>query len=436
VSQPPPRAADARQRPSASGSSSASSVRRPGRPDRDHAWELATGAAGSPSDASCTRSILQLLPAPEATQLPTYWAGCGYRTRGGIVAGTLFVLPRSRSSRRCVDATCAGHVPAIARRALGREAGVVANRPARRLSHRQAARCAIRCCGDRPSRRFVALEGFDVSRSRRSSRRGARRCRTAARRNHVRSPEASTTSSGDGAHARAVIDDDTPDAAARALVCRRFVAVVAVFVAIWGAAFVRSSRRSARTGRWPPWDGIFNKAALVTFGGRLRWCSRKFVSARRYRRKAGFHASQISDGRSRSGETTPGPLIMVSRSSVRRRMTQRRSDRRAGRSRRCGARVAIRSSRSCRRSCSSSPAGRSRGIARQRPCDRSAHSESRRRGRRRRGEPGRVFGVHVFWPGGFAPAQPRTGLGRRLVDSLAERPPAALVSRLFRAGVA
>ena len=68
-----------------------------------------------------------LLPGPEATQLATYLGWLLHRTRGGLVAGTLFVLPSL-----AILSTLAwiylrwGHVPAIAGALSGVKPVVVA----------------------------------------------------------------------------------------------------------------------------------------------------------------------------------------------------------------------------------------------------------------------------------------------------------------------
>src|SRR6187551_3833542 len=53
-------------------------------------------------------SYCMLLPGPEAQQLATYIGWLLHGTRGGLVAGTLFILPGFTASSRCRSRTCSG----------------------------------------------------------------------------------------------------------------------------------------------------------------------------------------------------------------------------------------------------------------------------------------------------------------------------------------
>src|SRR5579871_3500607 len=68
-----------------------------------------------------------LLPGPEAQQLATYIGWLMHRTRGGLAAGTLFVLPGAVAimALSIVYATC-GAVPAVAALFFGLKSAVLA----------------------------------------------------------------------------------------------------------------------------------------------------------------------------------------------------------------------------------------------------------------------------------------------------------------------
>ena len=70
-------------------------LRRPGRPDRGHAPHPGRGEALDRRErGSCTRSTTACCcPGPEAQQLAVYIGWLLHQTAGGLVAGTLFVLP-------------------------------------------------------------------------------------------------------------------------------------------------------------------------------------------------------------------------------------------------------------------------------------------------------------------------------------------------------
>ena len=207
-----------------------------------------------------------LLPGPEAQQLATYLGWLLHRTRGGIVAGTLFVLPSL-----AILSTLAwiylrwGHVPAIAGALSGVKPVVVAIvlhaawRIGRRtLRHPLLWAIAVAA--------FVALEGFDVPFP--AIVVGAALAGAALARVEPRAFSGSIGhASGGGAHAPAVIDDDTPTPPHARWSARRFVAVVAVFVAIWGAAFGALVATFGANGTLAAMGWFFTKAALVTFGG-------------------------------------------------------------------------------------------------------------------------------------------------------------------------
>ena len=207
-----------------------------------------------------------LLPGPEATQLAVYLGWLLHRTRGGVVAGTLFVLP----SLAILIALSwiylrYGQVAAIAGALWAIKPAIVA------IVLHAAWRVGRRALGHPllwaiAATAFVALQVFDlpfpaiIVTAALAGVAGARVV-----------PAAFTARGGhaaDGApHLRAVIDDDTPPPAHARWSRARFASTIAVFVAIWAGAFASIAVLPAADGTLVAMTWLFTKAALVTFGG-------------------------------------------------------------------------------------------------------------------------------------------------------------------------
>lgn len=246
-----------------------------------------------------------LLPGPEAQQLATYSGWLLHKTWGGIVAGTLFVLPSAlmlwglswvyaaHGDVRWVAAVFDGLKPAvlavvggavlrIGKKALKNEVmwtlaalafvGIFFFKLPFPLLIFTAG--AIGFIGERCWRtKFMVLQGHD----------GKER-------------------------ARAVIDDEAEALAHTRPSWRRSVRVVAVCGALWWLPVVA-------IGAWLGFDhalfkqGVFfSKAALVTFGG--AYAVLPYVSQQAVEIHGWVSAPEMLDGLGLA-ETTPGPLIMV-----------------------------------------------------------------------------------------------------------------------------
>ena len=245
-----------------------------------------------------------LLPGPEATQLAVYLGWLLHRTWGGVVAGVLFVLP---SLAVLVALSWIymryGGVPAIASALGGVKPVVVAIvlHAAWRIGRRtlrHASLWAIALAA------FVALQVFEVPFPLIVA--GAALAGVALARVV---PHAFASSSAhaarDAAHAPAVIDDGTPTPAHARHSHRRLATVVAVFVAIWAIAF---GATLALGGTYAAMAWLFTKAALVTFGG--AYAVLPYIVQQAVEQHGWLTAAQMIDGLA-LGETTPGPLIMV-----------------------------------------------------------------------------------------------------------------------------
>lgn len=248
-----------------------------------------------------------LLPGPEATQLATYIGWLLHRTKGGIVAGVLFVLP---SLVLLIALSWIyvrfGKVPAIAAVLYGVKPAVVAivlaaawRIGSRALHHPILWIIAIAA--------FVALFAADVPfpfviaaaaligwiGGRITPRAFALTAHGAANRAHG---------------GPAVIDDDTPTPAHARYSHRGLFAMIAVFVAIWAAVVAGLFALQGWRGDLTQMAWFFTKAALVTFGG--AYAVLPYVVQGAVEDYGWLTAPQMIDGLA-LGESTPGPLIMI-----------------------------------------------------------------------------------------------------------------------------
>ncbi len=248
-----------------------------------------------------------LLPGPEAQQLATYIGWLMHRSRGGIVAGALFVLPSlfiliALSWIYLVF----GDVPVVAGLFYGIKPAVTA------LVLHAAHRIGTRALKNRwmwgiAAASFVAIFAFDtpfpaiVAAAGLIGWMGSKRW-----------PQVFALGGGHGGaikgYGPALIDDDTPTPEHAKFNTGRLVRVLAVGLVLWllgmGALVV-----------WHGWDAtlaqmgwFFTKAALLTFGG--AYAVLPYVYQGAVETFQWLSGPQMIDGLA-LGETTPGPLIMV-----------------------------------------------------------------------------------------------------------------------------
>ncbi len=230
-------------------------------------------------------NFCMLLPGPEAQQLATYIGWLLHRTRGGLVAGILFVLPSVFIlwALSFVYVT-RGQVPWIAAIFYGLKPAVMAIVAAAVI---RIGRKALRTIPLAPSRRRPSSpSSFCASPSPSSS---------AAQR------------SADCCSAPSRTPDKTPRPTQRPSI-RRMIGVGAAGVAIWWVPILL-------LGAWQGWDGtlfregvFFSKAAVVTFGG--AYAVLPYVAQQAVESHGWLQPGQMMDGLGLA-ETTPGPLIMV-----------------------------------------------------------------------------------------------------------------------------
>ena len=248
-----------------------------------------------------------VLPGPEAQQLATYLGWLMHRTAGGLVAGTLFVLPSLLLLIALSWAYLAwGHVPAVAGVLYGIKPAVTAIvvAAAVRIGTRAlkngwlwgiaaAAFVAIFALGV-PFPLIVVAAGLL----------GALGGRLAPARFAVGGGHGPAG----GAHHPAVIDDDTPTPPHARFTWARFGRVLGVTLALWGLAIGALALFVGPGAVLTQMAWFFTKAALLTFGGAYAVLPYVWQGAVEH-----FHwltPAQMIDGLA-LGETTPGPLMMV-----------------------------------------------------------------------------------------------------------------------------
>jgi chromate transporter len=249
-----------------------------------------------------------LLPGPEATQLAIYIGWLMHRTRGGLIAGALFILPSLViliilswiymvfGNTPIVAGVLYGIKPAIVAIVLaaGWRIGTRTLRNSWLIGLAIAAFLSIAVLGI-PFPLIVAgaaLTGWIGGRLR---------------------PEifrlgAGHTASREHAHMPALIDDETPTPEHARFSWRRFILAstigIGAGVAVWLllAASFGPQETLARIG-W-----FFTKAAMLTFGG--AYAVLPYLYQGSVENYQWLTPAQMIDGLA-LGETTPGPLIMI-----------------------------------------------------------------------------------------------------------------------------
>jgi len=248
-----------------------------------------------------------LLPGPEAQQLATYIGWLMHRTWGGIVAGALFVLP----SLFILIALSwiylrFGDVPVVAGLFYGIKPAVTALvlHAAHRIGTRALKHPAL---WGLAAAAFVAIFAFDTP--------FPAIVAAAAVIGHFggrHAPQVFAMGSGHGAakasYGPALIDDATPTPAHARFSRVHLAKVLAVGLALWGAAMAALVATQGLHATLAQMGWFFTKAALLTFGG--AYAVLPYVYQGAVDHHQWLTAPQMIDGLA-LGETTPGPLIMV-----------------------------------------------------------------------------------------------------------------------------
>ncbi len=230
-------------------------------------------------------NFCMLLPGPEAQQLATYIGWLLHRTRGGLVAGILFVLPSVVIlwALSWIYVAC-GQVPWIAAIFYGLKPAVMAIVAAAvirigRKSLRSVPLFVIAVAA------FIAISVF-----------------------HIPFPFVIASAALSGLLLRQEPSAEKIPRATQRPSLRRTIGIGAAGVAIWWLPILL-------LGAWQGWDGtlfregvFFSKAAVVTFGG--AYAVLPYVAQQAVETHGWLQTGQMMDGLGLA-ETTPGPLIMV-----------------------------------------------------------------------------------------------------------------------------
>lgn len=248
-----------------------------------------------------------LLPGPEAQQLATYIGWLMHRSRGGIVAGGLFVLPSLLILIGLSWIYMAyGHLTAIAGVLYGIKPAVTAIVifAAYRIGSRALKNWLLWTMA---ALAFLAIFLFDTPFPLIvliAAIFGAIGGKVA--------PQKFATGGGHGSakqsYGLALIDDDTPTPDHALFSWWGLAKVILAGTILWGGAIGFLCARYGWDGALTQMSWFFTKAALLTFGGAYAVLPYVYQGAVEH-----FHwltPQQMIDGLA-LGETTPGPLIMV-----------------------------------------------------------------------------------------------------------------------------
>ncbi len=252
-------------------------------------------------------NFCMVLPGPEAQQLATYIGWLMHRTRGGIVAGALFVLPSLFILIALSWVYIAfGQVPLVAGVFFGLKPAVAA------LVVHAAHRIGSRALKNRwlwaiAAAAFVAIFAFDLP--------FPLIVIGAALVGHFGgrlAPKYFALGGGHGAARQgfgpALIDDATPTPAHALFSRRRLAQVLVAGLGMWAVAMAGLLAVYGAEGTLTQMGWFFTKAALLTFGG--AYAVLPYVYQGAVEHHHWVSGAQMIDGLA-LGETTPGPLIMV-----------------------------------------------------------------------------------------------------------------------------
>jgi chromate transporter len=247
-----------------------------------------------------------VLPGPEATQLATYIGWMMHRTRGGVIAGGLFVLPSLAILTLLTWIYLVfGDVPLVAGLFYGIKPAVTAIVlfAAWRIGSRALRNWVLWTMSVAA---FVAIFAFDVPFPWIVLGAGV----IGYLGGRIAPMKFATGGHGPAGkrYGSALIDDTTPTPAHALFRWSRFVVVLAAFLAIWAGALGALVALFGWEGTLAQMGWFFTKAALLTFGG--AYAVLPYVYQGGVEHYQWLTATQMIDGLA-LGETTPGPLIMV-----------------------------------------------------------------------------------------------------------------------------
>lgn len=248
-----------------------------------------------------------MLPGPEAQQLATYIGWLMHGVKGGIMAGTLFVLP---SLFILIALTWIyltfGDVPAVAGILYGIKPAVTAIVvfAAYRIGARALKNGVLLSIA---AAAFVAIFAFNVPFPYIVLAAGI----IGYLGSHI-APDKFKAGGGHGASDKsfgpAIIDDHTPTPEHARFRWSRLITFIAAGLGLWAAIIGGLAATYGWQGVLTQMGWFFTKAALVTFGG--AYAVLPYVYQGGVEHYQWLTGTQMIDGLA-LGETTPGPLIMV-----------------------------------------------------------------------------------------------------------------------------
>ena len=248
-----------------------------------------------------------VLPGPEAQQLATYIGWLMHKTRGGLIAGGLFVLPSlfilmllSTIYMRF------GDVPAVAGVLYGIKPAVVA------IVLFAAYRIGLRALKNKALWAIAAASFLAITLLKLPF---PLIVGLAALIGYLGNRFVPILFASGGGHeaadksfGKAVIDDDTPTPAHAHFSWQSLVKYLLIGMAIWIAGMALLTALYGWQAVYTQLAWFFTKAALLTFGG--AYAVLPYVYQGAVTHYAWLTSTQMMDGLA-LGETTPGPLIMV-----------------------------------------------------------------------------------------------------------------------------
>ncbi len=252
-------------------------------------------------------NFCMVLPGPEAQQLVTYIGWLMHRTWGGIVAGSLFVLPSLFILIALSWVYMAlGEQPAVAAVLYGIKPAVTAIVvfAAYRIGSRMLKNPALWGIA---AAAFVAILAFNVPFPAIVIAAGMLGY-LGSRWRPAWFAAAGSHSADDARAGPAAIEDGAPTPAHVRFSRSWALCASAIGLAIWAVAMITLVAIFGWNGLLPTLGWFFTKAALLTFGG--AYAVLPYVLQGAVEKYQWLTATQMIDGLA-LGETTPGPLIMV-----------------------------------------------------------------------------------------------------------------------------
>jgi chromate transporter len=248
-----------------------------------------------------------LLPGPEAQQLATYLGWLMHKTRGGIAAGVLFVLPSLLILIILSWLYIAfGHLPLVASLFYGIKPAVTAIvlQAAHRIAGRTLNNRIVWCIA---AASFVAIFALNLP--------FPLIVVSAALLGYFGGrywPQHFSSQAGHSAQQKsfgpALIDDETPTPAHARFSWRQLIGILLCGAGLWVLPMAALNYTYGWDHTLTQMAWFFSKAALLTFGG--AYAVLPYVYQGAVGEYGWLSASQMIDGLA-LGETTPGPLIMV-----------------------------------------------------------------------------------------------------------------------------